>query len=65
MPKRSLSGNRNPGNEQKKIEQLNKAVEAMLARVDGRPPKVESGIEPLVRIAADLRHPPSASLKAR
>jgi uncharacterized glyoxalase superfamily protein PhnB len=65
MPKRSLSGNRNPGNEQKKIEQLNKAVEAMLARVDGRPPKVESGIEPLVRIAADLRNLPSASFKAR
>src|SRR5271165_3809951 len=65
MPKRSLSGSRNPGNEQKKIEQLNKAVEAMFARVDGRPPKVESGIEPLVRIAAELRNLPSASFKAR
>jgi len=65
MPKRSLSGSRNPGNEGKKIEQLNKAVEAMLARVDGKPPKVESGIEPLVRIAADLRNLPSASFKAR
>jgi PhnB protein len=65
MPKRSLSGSRNPGNEQKKIEQLNKAVEAMLARADGKPPKVESGIEPLVRIAAELRNLPSASFKAR
>src|SRR5580698_4952710 len=65
MPKRSLSGNRNPGNESKKVEQLNKAVEAMLARVDGKPPKVEAGIEPLVRIAADLRNLPSASFKAR
>jgi len=65
MPKRSLSGSRNPGNEQKKIEQLNQAVEAMLARVDGKPPKVESGIEPLVRIAAELRNLPSASFKAR
>jgi uncharacterized glyoxalase superfamily protein PhnB len=65
MPKRSLSGSRNPGNEQKKIEQLNKAVEAMLARGDGQPPKVESGIEPLVRIAAELRNLPSASFKAR
>jgi PhnB protein len=65
MPKRSLSGSRNPGNESKKVEQLNKAVEAMLARVDGKPPKVEAGIEPLVRIAADLRNLPSASFKAR
>ncbi len=65
MPKRSLSGSRNPGNEQKKIEQLNKAVEAMLARGDGQPPKAESGIEPLVRIAAELRNLPSASFKAR
>lgn len=61
MPKRSLHS----GNEQKKVEQLNKAVEELLARVDGRPPKVESGIEPLVRIAADLRNLPSASFKAR
>jgi hypothetical protein len=37
MPKRSLSGSGNPGNgEPKKIEQLNKAVEAMLARTDGK-----------------------------
>jgi PhnB protein len=65
MPKRSLSGSRNPGNESKKVEQLNKAVEAMLSRVDGKPPKVESGIEPLVRIAAELRNLPNASFKAR
>ena len=65
MPKRSLSGSRNPGNEQKKVDQLNQAVEALLARVDGRPPKVESGIEPLVRIAAELRNLPNASFKAR
>ncbi len=62
MPKRSLNqGN----NETKKIEQLNKAVDAMLARTDGRAPKVEAGIEPLVRIAAELRNLPSASFKAR
>ncbi len=62
MPKRSL----NPGNnDAKKIEQLNKAVEAMLARTDGRAPKVEGEIEPLVRIAAELRNLPSASFKAR
>jgi len=62
MPKRSL----NPGNnETKKIEQLNKAVDAMLAPTDGRAPKVDAGIEPLVRIAAELRNLPSASFKAR
>ncbi|MGB0012700.1 MAG: VOC family protein [Candidatus Sulfotelmatobacter sp.] len=62
MPKRSL----NPGNiGAKKIEQLNQAVEAMLARTDGRAPKVEGEIEPLVRIAADLRNLPSASFRAR
>ncbi|HEY1656907.1 MAG TPA: VOC family protein [Candidatus Sulfotelmatobacter sp.] len=62
MPKRSLNtGN----NESKKIEQLNKAVDAMLARTDGRAPKLEAEIEPLVRIAAELRNLPSASFKAR
>jgi len=62
MPKRSL----NPGNGgQKKIEQLNKAVESMLGRNDGRVGKAAAEIEPLVRIAAELRNLPSASFKAR
>jgi PhnB protein len=67
MPKRSL----NPGNggknsaEQKKIEQLNKALDSMLARNDGRPAKAAREVEPLVRIAADLRNLPSATFKAR
>jgi PhnB protein len=62
MPKRSLNtGN----NESKRIEQLNKSVDAMLARTDGRAPKIEAEIEPLVRIAAELRNLPSASFKAR
>jgi PhnB protein len=62
MPKRSL----NPGyGDTKKIEQLNRAVDAMLARTDGRAPKIETAIEPLVRIAADLRNLPSTSFKAR
>lgn len=65
MPKRSLSGNRNPGNEQKKIEQLNQAVEAMRARANSKPGKVDAQLEPLVRIAAELRNLPSASFKAR
>jgi PhnB protein len=62
MPKRSL----HPGNgDQKKIEQLHKAVDAMLARNDGRVGKAGAEIEPLVRIAADLRNLPSANFKAR
>jgi PhnB protein len=62
MPKRSL----HPGNgESKKIEQLNKAVDAMLVRSNSRPGKLDREIEPLVRIAAELRNLPSASFKAR
>ena len=62
MPKRSL----HPGSgDQKKIEQLNQAVENMLARNDGRVTKAGAEIEPLVRIAADLRNLPSATFKAR
>jgi PhnB protein len=62
MPKRSLH---QPNNEAKKVEQLNQALEAMLARTDGQAPKVEKEIEPLVRIAAELRNLPSARFKAR
>ena len=55
-----------PGNgEEKKIEQLNKALDAMLARNDGRVSEAGAEIEPLLRIAADLRNLPSASFKAR
>src|SRR5579871_4354705 len=62
MPKRSL----HPGNGgEKQFEQLNQALEKMLARNDGRVSKAGSAIEPLVRIAADLRNLPSASFKAR
>ena len=62
MPKRSL----HPGSgDQKKIEQLNQAVEKMLARNDGRVTKAGAEIEPLVRIAADLRNLPSVTFKAR
>jgi PhnB protein len=62
MPKRSL----NPGSgDTKKIEQLNQAVDAMLARSDGRVTKAGAEIEPLVRIAADLRNLPNARFKAR
>ncbi len=65
MPKRSL----NPWNpDTKQIEQLNKAVEAMLSRVDGndgKAPKVAASMEPLLRIAAGLRDLPRESFKAR
>lgn len=62
MPKRSL----HPGNGgQKQVEALNKALDAMLARNDGRVGKAGAEIEPLVRIAADLRNLPSAKFKAR
>ncbi len=62
MPKRSL----HPGNgDAKKIEQLNQVVDKMLARNDGRLTKAAADIEPLVRIAADLRNLPNASFKAR
>jgi len=67
MPKRSL----HPGNggtkqpDPRKIEQLNKAVDAMLSRKDGKVGKVEAGIEPLVRIATDLRDLPRENFKAR
>jgi PhnB protein len=62
MPKRSL----NPGNpDTKQIEQLNKAVDAMLSRADGKAPKVAAGIEPLLRIAAGLRDVPRESFKDR
>jgi PhnB protein len=62
MPKRSLTP---PNNDAKKIDQLNLAVDALLARADGRPPKVETSVEPLVRVAADLRSLPREEFKTR
>jgi uncharacterized glyoxalase superfamily protein PhnB len=62
MPKRSL----HPGtNDAKKVEQLNRAVDVLLARADGKPAKVDASVEPLVRVAAELRNLPSASFKTR
>jgi PhnB protein len=67
MPKRSLNQRDNEGKkiDQLNVEQLNQAVDAMLARANSKPPKAEAEIEPLVRIAAELRNLPSASFKAR
>jgi len=62
MPKRSL----NPrNNDAKKIEQLNRAIEALLVSPDGGPPKVEKGVEPLVRVAERLRGLPRQEFKTR
>src|SRR5580693_7995674 len=62
MPKRSL----NPGRgDAKKVEQLNRAVELLLARTDGRPAKVDAAVEPLVRVAGALRDLPREEFKAR
>lgn len=67
MPKRSLnSGNNEPNKiDVKKIEQLNRAVDTMLARADGKVGKLDASIEPLVRIAAELRDLPRQEFKAR
>ena len=67
MPKRSLGqrkdGSRN--NDARKIEQLNRAIDVMLARTDGKLPKIEAAVEPLVRVAANLRDLPREEFKAR
>ena len=72
MPKRPLNpGNNGPNKgdpknvDLKKIEQLNRAVDAMLSRADGKAPSLEAGVEPLLRIAAQLRELPRESFKAR
>ncbi|MGA8216441.1 MAG: VOC family protein [Candidatus Sulfotelmatobacter sp.] len=62
MPKRSLNP---PNNDAKKVEQLNRAVEVLLTRADGRPAKVDASVEPLVGVAADLRDLPREEFKAR
>jgi PhnB protein len=67
MPKRSLNPGKGEPNrlDPKKIEQLNRSIDGMLVRTDGRVGKVDVSIEPLVRLAAELRNLPSASFKAR
>lgn len=66
MPKRSLRpGNGGRKDDSKKIESLNQAVDGLFAGVNSKRPKVEAEIEPLVRIAAELRNLPTASFKAR
>ncbi len=62
MPKRSLNP---PNSEAKKVEQLNKAVDAMLARNNSKASRVEAEIEPLLRIAGELRDLPREGFKER
>src|SRR5882762_6732289 len=62
MPKRSLNPRDHEAN---KIEQLNHALDALLAPSDGKPPRVEASVEPLVRIAADLRDLPRQEFKTQ
>jgi PhnB protein len=68
MPKRSL----NPGKDApKNVELLNQAIDKMLSTQNHQPgggvkvSKSDSGVEPLLRIAAELRNLPNANFKAR
>src|ERR1700732_2818084 len=67
MPKRSRGQGKNDprDNDARKIEQLNRAVDALLARADDKPAKVEASVEPLVRVAADLLELPRNEFKIR
>ena len=47
------------------IEQLDQAIEAMLARADAKLLKVDPSLAPLLRVAADLRDLPREGFKAR
>ena len=59
-------GKNDPGkSELQKIEQLNRAVDILLARADGKLPRVDASVKPLVGIAADLRDLPREEFKAR
>jgi len=62
MNKRPLGTQRNG---ETKSEQLNRAVDAMLARKDGSKFKLDPEIEPLLSLAADLRDLPDEGFKAR
>jgi PhnB protein len=62
MPKRSLGKGKNDA---KKIEQLNRAVDGLLALADGKPAKADASLEPLLRVAAELRALPREEFKAR
>jgi PhnB protein len=56
MPKRPLNGERN-------IEQLNRAIESMLAKRGAKPGKIDASLAPLLRIAGELRDLPRENFK--
>src|ERR1700719_3300718 len=67
MPKRSPGKGKNDprNNDAKKIEQVSRAIDALLARADRKPPKVEASIRPLVSVAAELLNLPREEFKTR
>jgi PhnB protein len=67
MPKRSLGKGKNDprNNDAKKIELAGRAVDALLARADRKPPKVDASIRPLASVAAELLNLPRKEFKTR
>ena len=67
MPKRSLPGGNNNRREKdtENAEQLNRAVDTLLSQADGKLAKVPDDLDPLLRVAADLRDLPREEFKTR
>jgi PhnB protein len=67
MPKRSQNpGNNGPNKiDLKKVEQLNRAVDALLARTNSNAPKLDADVAPLLNLAASLRQLPRGEFKAK
>jgi PhnB protein len=66
MPKRSQNPGRNDPrkNHPRQVDQLDRAITTLFARADGYLPDVDAALEPLVNLAAALRHLPRESFKA-
>jgi PhnB protein len=58
MPKRSLNGGQ-------KIDQLNRAIESLLAKPGAKPVNTDASLAPLLRIAGELRDLPRENFKER
>src|ERR1700680_3990116 len=59
MPKRSLNGG------EQKIDQLNRAMDALRSRPDTQPVKIDASLAPLLRVAEELRDLPRENFKER